>query len=82
MEISGEDINSPRQDFICKALRDKRYQNLVSSTYALINHEISATENITKALFSDKVKSDYPDLNERIKIYSEEFIKRRKNMKI
>jgi len=39
MEISGEDINSPRQSFICKALDDPAFSNLADSTWALIRHE-------------------------------------------
>jgi len=39
MEISGEDINSPRQVFICEALKNPVFSNLVDSTWALIKHE-------------------------------------------
>lgn len=39
MEISGEDINSPRQVFICEALKNQIFSNLVDSTWALIRHE-------------------------------------------
>jgi len=39
MEISGEDINSPRQVFICEALKNPIFSNLVDSTWALIKHE-------------------------------------------
>src|SRR5690606_40383665 len=35
-EISGEDINSPRQSFICEALRKEEFANLIDSTWALI----------------------------------------------
>jgi isopenicillin N synthase-like dioxygenase len=53
-QISGEDINSPRQSFVCKAMRDSFFDNLRESTYALINHERQATEDITKAMFYNK----------------------------
>ncbi|MFA5341232.1 MAG: PHP domain-containing protein [Clostridia bacterium] len=53
-QISGEDINSPRQNFICKAMRDSFFDNLRDSTYALIKHEQQATEDITKAMFYNK----------------------------
>lgn len=53
-QISGEDINSPRQSFVCKAMRDPFFDNLRESTYALINHERQATEDITKAMFYNK----------------------------
>lgn len=67
-QISGEDINSPRQSFICKALAD--YPHLKTATYALIGQELAATENLEDAMFSDSVKAKYPDLEERIRIYA------------
>lgn len=39
MEISGEDINSPRQKFICDALKLPEFSNLIDSTWELIRHE-------------------------------------------
>ncbi len=44
MEISGEDINSPRQSFICEALQNPVFANLIDSTYELIRHENSYEE--------------------------------------
>ena len=67
-QISGEDINSPRQSFICEALAD--YPNLFTATYALIGQEIAATENLDDALFSDAAKAKYPDLDERVAVYA------------
>ena len=70
-EISGEDINSPRQSFICEALAKPEYSHLMTATYALIGHEIAATRDITDSMFSDKTIKKYPSLDERIKVYSE-----------
>lgn len=39
MQISGEDINSPRQSFICPQLEKPEFENLVKSTWELIRHE-------------------------------------------
>ncbi len=39
MQISGEDINSPRQSFVCEALSDPEYANLTKSAWQLIRHE-------------------------------------------
>ena len=39
MEISGEDINSPRQSFIIKKMEDPQFEHLVQSTWQLIQHE-------------------------------------------
>jgi len=38
-QISGEDVNSPRQSFICKAMENPEFGNLIDSTWALIKHE-------------------------------------------
>ncbi|HOJ09776.1 MAG TPA: PHP domain-containing protein [Clostridiales bacterium] len=71
LQISGEDINSPRQSFVCKAMRNDEFSNLIDSTWALIGHEKAATENIDDAMFSAKTIQKYGDLNERIAIYKE-----------
>ena len=42
-QISGEDINSPRQSFICEALRNPEFANLYESTMTLIRHEAEAS---------------------------------------
>lgn len=68
-EISGEDINSPRQSFVCEALREEEFSNLMDSTWALIAHEKRATEDIRKGLFSKETMEKYPDLEERIKAF-------------
>ena len=39
MEISGEDINSPRQSFVCPAIKNPVFANLYDSTWELIRHE-------------------------------------------
>jgi hypothetical protein len=39
MEISGVDINSPRQGFNCPELLDEDFANLVDMTWQLANHE-------------------------------------------
>ena len=69
-EISGEDINSPRQSFICQALADPAYAHLRTATYALIGHEKAASEDQTKSMFSDETRAKYPTLAERVAIYS------------
>jgi len=69
-EISGEDINSPRQSFICEALADPAYAHLRTATYALIGHEIAATAKVEDSMFSDAVKNAMPSLTERTAHYS------------
>ena len=38
-QISGEDINSPRQSFIIRAMEKPMFQNLIDATWKLIEHE-------------------------------------------
>ena len=38
-QISGEDINSPRQSFVIKAMADPMFRNLIDATWKLIEHE-------------------------------------------
>lgn len=80
MEISGEDINSPRQKFICTALRDERFHNLIRSTYALIWHELSATQDKSLSLFSKESVSKTPDLKKRVDLYAQQFLDRRSSV--
>ena len=48
-QISGEDINSPRQSFICRALDDPKFGHLIDATYTLIDYEAAASENFCAA---------------------------------
>ena len=48
-QISGEDINSPRQSFICKALDDPNFGHLIDATYTLIGYENAASRDIEAA---------------------------------
>jgi hypothetical protein len=66
-QISGEDINSPRQSFICKALEKENFKHLFASTYALIGHEKAATENADNGMFTAKTIAQFPLLPDRIK---------------
>jgi hypothetical protein len=68
-EISGEDINSPRQSFVCDALNDPLFQNLLDSTWALIGHEKEATRDAAKGMFSNETMETIPKLRDRISIF-------------
>ena len=71
-EISGEDINSPRQKFACAALADPAYSHLIDSTWALIGHEaISSEKGLDYGMFSEKSVKETPDLYERIKKFAD-----------
>ena len=68
-QISGEDINSPRQSFICEILKNPELHNLVDAAWALIGHEKRVEEDLNEGLFSKKMIKKYPDLNERIQVF-------------
>ena len=70
-EISGEDINSPRQSFICPAMDDPMFSHLSEATYALIGHERAATENLENGLFSENSVNVEPDMKKRVKAHAE-----------
>ena len=38
-QISGEDINSPSQSFVIRAMEDPQFANLIDATWTLIEHE-------------------------------------------
>ena len=38
-QISGEDINSPRQSFVIRAMEDPKFKNLIDATWTLVEHE-------------------------------------------
>lgn len=70
-EISGEDVNSPRQKFACAALALPEYSHLIDSTWALIGHEaISSEKGVEYGMFSEKSIAQTPDLYERIKKFA------------
>ena len=67
-QISGEDINSPRQSFVCPAMEP--YTHLYKATWALIGHEKAATEDIDAGMFSHAVIKRMPALSERIEYFA------------
>ncbi len=70
-QISGEDINSPRQKFACAALAKPEFSHLIDSTWALIGHEaISSEKGLDYGMFSEKSIKETPDLYERIKYFA------------
>ena len=68
-QISGVDINSPRQEFICRQLDNPLYAHLVDATYALIGAENAATADLNDAMFSPKTEREMPDVKDRIAYY-------------
>lgn len=48
-QISGEDINSPRQKFICNAYENPKFSHLISAAHTLIEYENLAETNLSEA---------------------------------
>ncbi len=70
-EISGEDVNSPRQKFACAALAKPEHAHLIDATWALIGHEaISSQKGLDYGMFSEKTIKETPNLYERIKKFA------------
>ncbi len=71
MTISGEDINSPRQSFVCVAQRDPSFADLTDAAWALIAHERLASGDVEKGMFSKTSEEKWPDIDQRVKAYAE-----------
>ena len=69
MQISGEDINQPRQSFICKQLKDPLYTHLIDTTWALVGHEKAATKDMRNGMFADGAHLNAQQLKARIEKY-------------
>jgi hypothetical protein len=71
MEISGVDINSPRQSFNCPELALPEFSHLVSATWALIAHERLSDADPRYGLFHPDNPLAARPLVERIAAYAE-----------
>lgn len=65
-EISGEDINQPRQSFVCMAMREEGFDALRESAWAMIAHEREE-----EGLFSPESIAKEPDLQRRIASFAQ-----------
>jgi hypothetical protein len=70
-QVSGVDINSPRQSFTCSELRLPQYRHLIRATWALIGHELEATEDPERGMFSPQTLLRHRSLEERIAVFAE-----------
>ena len=70
-QISGEDINSPRQAFVNDKIKEEPFQHLITATWTLIGHEKQATENLDNGMFTETTMKKYPSIEERIEYFSE-----------
>ena len=69
-QISGEDINSPLQKFICEKIETPECKHLIDSAWALIGHERAAAAGLSKGMFSPETVSQMPLINDRIKHFA------------
>ena len=75
-QISGEDINTSRQSFICPALAQPAFRQLSSAAWALIGHEAAANQRFANqrfeaGMFSAETLQKYPSLAQRIAVFEE-----------
>jgi hypothetical protein len=71
MEISGVDINSPRQSFNCPELLRPEFSHLISATWALIAHEKLSDADPRYGLFNPANPLASLPLERRIAAYAE-----------
>jgi len=75
-QISGEDINTSRQSFICPALAQPAFRQLSGAAWALIGHEAAANHRfadrrLAGGMFSPETLRNFPALAQRIAVFEE-----------
>ena len=76
-QISGEDINSPLQSFICTKIETPEFCHLIDSAWALIGHELASEQGfvsgqgLSKGIFSEETIAQKPGLNDRIQYFAD-----------
>ncbi len=71
IEVSGVDINQPRQSFSCPQLAEPRFAHLNDSTWALVAHEELSSADPTRGLLHPENPMAELPLAERINAYGE-----------
>ena len=70
-QISGEDINSPLQRFVCEKIETPEFRRLIESAWALIGHERAASYGVSKGMFSPETIARTPNLDDRVRMFAE-----------
>jgi len=70
MEISGVDINQPRQSFNCPELRLPEFSHLNDATWAMVAHETFGVVDPALGLFSPENPYAGASLEKRLSIYA------------
>ncbi|MDR2135297.1 MAG: PHP domain-containing protein, partial [Treponema sp.] len=71
LEISGVDINTPRQVFQCPEIRKDEFKFLTDTTWALAAHEQLAAADPSRGLFNPNDPLAGKPLAERIAAFAE-----------
>jgi len=71
LQISGEDINSPLQKFICDKIETPEFKHLIDSAWALIGHELASKEGLENGMFSPETITRLPGLDDRIAYFAD-----------
>jgi len=69
-QISGEDINSPIQKFICDKIETPDFKHLIDSAWALVGHELATADGIENGMFSDETIKRLPALDDRVAYFA------------
>jgi len=69
-QISGEDINSPFQSFVCEKLVTPEFRHLIDAAWALIGHELASEAGLEYGMFSEQTMKKTPDLYDRINFFA------------
>jgi len=70
-QISGEDINSPLQKFVCEKIETPEFSHLIDSAWALIGHEIASEQGLEAGMFSSEKMSALPKLSDRVEYFAQ-----------
>ncbi len=70
MEISGVDINSPRQSFHCPQVLRSDCKHLIDATWALVAHEWLVKQEMRFGLFSPQNKLPFEHFQDKLYYYS------------
>jgi len=70
-QISGEDINSPLQSFVCEKIETPEFSHLIRAAWALIGHEIASEKSLDDGMFSKKTIDKIPNLSDRIEYFAQ-----------
>ncbi|GHU73303.1 hypothetical protein AGMMS49992_11430 [Clostridia bacterium] len=69
-QISGEDINTPFQSFVCEKLALPEFSQLIDAAWALIGHERASDMDASMGMFAQRATEAVPTLSKRVELYA------------